>query len=573
MIFSKTFIIFAKSFYRDILSKRYVQIMLIPVILLMIISNIAEKNISKYSSKFHGFFTDSDCKGASFYNILIQFSCCTFIHYTSAWVYTIIFIGELNTIFSMSLYELTEKCLYLDYTYFHNQEIGKLLSILKRQACAYKNLLNIIIIDFLYSTIMFIMFLNDMRLFARKILFYAFLNLLIILIVLMFFICIILKKKKAVINIKKNLIANKMLDIFKNFTLIKSYSTEEKELRELKDGLNDADIYTKNFDLFKNTFSFIFRLILHIFYITCIYTLYIHKDSYNVNLQFYELIISYFLRFKKRISKIKDIFIKINDCYSDIISSEMIYYDVINEKFVSPRDFKTLDLINFSFVLPNKMMFLPFNINLKKGDKIAITGGNGQGKSTFIKSILGFYPYNGEILLDGATVCKNNDKSLRNLISYVSQTPHIVDGTVYDNLVYGMDNKLSIEELEKICIKLEEHDNFINLKNGYFTRTGVEGKFLSGGQCQMISFIRAIIRNAPIIILDEPTSNLDHFTNIKLLNIISNKLKNKIILYATHDIHCLSRFNKIINIGNGNVNLYENYQEVFNKHLKNEICL
>ena len=195
------------------------------------------------------------------------------------------------------------------------------------------------------------------------------------------------------------------------------------------------------------------------------------------------------------------------------------------------------------------------NIDLDiEGEKItALVGHSGAGKSTIMNLIPRFYQQQkGEILIDGQRIDKVSLYSLRNKISLVSQDIILFDDSVENNIRYA---KIDATETEiKNACKLAAADEFIDaLPEKYKTIIGENGVRLSGGQKQRLSIARAIIKNAPIILLDEATSSLDADSESKVQNAIFNLTKNKTTLVIAHRLSTIKKADNIIVMNNGNV--------------------
>ena len=189
-----------------------------------------------------------------------------------------------------------------------------------------------------------------------------------------------------------------------------------------------------------------------------------------------------------------------------------------------------------------------------EGEKItALVGHSGAGKSTILNLIPRFYePQNGKIILDGQEINKVSLKSLRNKISLVSQDVILFDDSVENNIKYAkLDAKDS--QIKEAC-KLAAADEFIEkLPEKYKTIIGENGVRLSGGQKQRISIARAILKNSPIILLDEATSSLDAESEEKVQNAIFNLTKNRTTLVIAHRLSTINKANKIIVMKEGEV--------------------
>ncbi len=195
------------------------------------------------------------------------------------------------------------------------------------------------------------------------------------------------------------------------------------------------------------------------------------------------------------------------------------------------------------------------NINLDvEGEKVtALVGHSGAGKSTVMNLIPRFYQQQtGEIFIDNQNIMKVSLKSLRNKISLVSQDIILFDDTVENNIKYAKFDA-NENEIRNAC-KLAAADDFImELPEKYKTIIGENGVRLSGGQKQRLSIARAILKNSPIILLDEATSSLDTDSEEKVQNAIFNLTKNKTTLVIAHRLSTIKKADSIIVMKDGNI--------------------
>ena len=195
------------------------------------------------------------------------------------------------------------------------------------------------------------------------------------------------------------------------------------------------------------------------------------------------------------------------------------------------------------------------NINLDiDGEKItALVGHSGAGKSTILNLIPRFYQQQeGEIFVDGQDIQKVSLNSLRNKISLVSQDIILFDDTVENNIKFAKFDA-SDQEIKEAC-KQAAADAFIEtLPDKYQTNIGENGIRLSGGQKQRLSIARAILKNSPIILLDEATSSLDAESEEKVQNAIFNLTKNKTTLVIAHRLSTIKKADSIVVMKDGNV--------------------
>lgn len=193
----------------------------------------------------------------------------------------------------------------------------------------------------------------------------------------------------------------------------------------------------------------------------------------------------------------------------------------------------TFENVDFAY---NKDFPVLQNINLaiKAGEKFALVGASGGGKTTICNLIPRFYQIsNGKIFLDGIDLQKIKVSSLRKQIGIVQQDVFLFAGTVKENIAYGKPNA-SDEEIQMAAKRAEIHDDIMNMPNGYDTIVGERGIKLSGGQKQRVSIARCFLKNPPILILDEATSALDTATEIKIQKAFDELSKGRTTLVIAH---------------------------------------
>ena len=214
-----------------------------------------------------------------------------------------------------------------------------------------------------------------------------------------------------------------------------------------------------------------------------------------------------------------------------------------------------IEFKNVSFAYPKTKNDAVKNINfsIEGGSTTAFVGHSGAGKSTIINLLPRFYdPTNGEIYIDEKNINKVKLSSLRKNISLVSQDIILFDDTVRANVAYANLNA-SDQQIEKACNFAAATDFIENLPQKYKTIIGENGIRLSGGQKQRISIARAILKDSPIILLDEATSSLDADSEQKVQNAILNLTKNKTTLVIAHRLSTIIRADKIIVLNQGKI--------------------
>ena len=213
-------------------------------------------------------------------------------------------------------------------------------------------------------------------------------------------------------------------------------------------------------------------------------------------------------------------------------------------------DFKD---ISFKYDSTNAQAIKNIHFNVQGNTMSAFVGHSGAGKSTIINLLPRFYdPQNGSIKIDNQDIRKVSLSSLRKNISMVSQDVILFDDTVRKNIGYAKENA-SQTEIEKACEYAAADDFIKKLPQGYDTIIGENGVRLSGGQKQRISIARAILKESPIILLDEATSSLDAESEEIVQNAILNLTKNKTTLVIAHRLSTIHNADKIFVLKNGEI--------------------
>lgn len=237
-----------------------------------------------------------------------------------------------------------------------------------------------------------------------------------------------------------------------------------------------------------------------------------------------------FLVVRKKIRKLMDLEEEKNKNYPYDLNGDIVFHNVsisISEKEI---------LANLNFVI-------------KKGEKIAILGENGSGKSILAKAILGFYPVQGNIYFNYHNSKKLDKSNIRQYIDFISGEADLFTGTILENIELGVEKKE--EELIKVVKEAEIYNDINRFEEGYQTTVGEKGVKLSGGQKQRILIARALFRNKPIMIFDNAFSKLDHKTSDKIFQNLMKKYPQTTMIFITHNLEIKSYVNRVIKIEEG----------------------
>ncbi len=223
--------------------------------------------------------------------------------------------------------------------------------------------------------------------------------------------------------------------------------------------------------------------------------------------------------------------------------------------------FVELDNVSFGYT-PEKQILKEVSVTAPAGKTVAIVGPTGAGKTTVINLLMRFYdPESGEIRLDGIPALGIKRADLRKAFTMVLQDTWLFNGTVYENIVYGREN--ATPEEVYAAAKAARIDSYIeSLPDGYNTVLSDEGINISKGQRQLITIARAILSDAPMLILDEATSNVDSRTEIKIQQAMNNLMEGRTCFVIAHRLSTIQNADTILVVRDGRVTEHGNHDEL-----------
>jgi subfamily B ATP-binding cassette protein MsbA len=383
---------------------------------------------------------------------------------------------------------------------------------------------------------------------------------------------------------KIGMITTYLSEILKNSKIIKTYQKEQFEFQRADKFLDEAREKGQKMGIVLVRATPIMEVLTGIMLAGLIYysAIMVRDGALEIN-NFFSFLAAMMLSYQP-VRSLATIHIGINQGLSGarrvlaVIDEERKIDDNINAKDLV-IDKAKIEYKNVSFAYDDKKEILKsINLKIEGGDIIALVGHSGAGKTTIMNLIPRFYnASNGEILIDNQSIYDISLFSLRKNISLVSQDITLFDDTVLKNIAYA-DFKASEEKILEACKFSAVHDFVEKLPEKYDTTIGENGVRLSGGEKQRISIARAILKNAPIILLDEATSSLDADTEYKIQEAIMYLTKNKTTIIIAHRLSTVQRANKIFIVDDGRVvaegdhnHLLKNseiYQNFYNKQLR-----
>jgi len=225
----------------------------------------------------------------------------------------------------------------------------------------------------------------------------------------------------------------------------------------------------------------------------------------------------------------------------------------------------TFENVTYVYDKNNTKVFDDFSLVIPAGQKIALVGTSGAGKSTFVNLLMRLFNLtSGRILIDGIDISSITQKNLREEIGFVPQDPSLFHRTLMENIRYG--RRDATDEEVREASRLANCDKFIDrLPLGFDTYVGERGIKLSGGERQRVAIARAILKNAPILVLDEATSALDSESEMLIQEALQNLIKNKTTIVIAHRLSTVRAMDRIIVIEDGKIIEDDNHNELVEK--------
>jgi ABC-type multidrug transport system fused ATPase/permease subunit len=343
---------------------------------------------------------------------------------------------------------------------------------------------------------------------------------------------------------------------FGNFKLIKLQSNDKDILKDF----GDASFSYAKANITNATLSQVPRLFLEavgfgiiVFIIT--YLIWKYQGNVSSALAIISMFVLALYRLMPSVNRIMNSYNQILFYHKslDIVHNDLMYdiEDLGDEKISFTKEIVIKDL-NFEYE-ENRTVLKNLNLSIKKGSKVAFIGESGSGKSTLVDIIIGLYKSkNGTITSDNNIINDSNIKSWRSKIGYIPQSVYLFDGTVGENVAFGLDyNKEDIDD----CLKKAKIYEFLSKKEGQETLVGEGGVMLSGGQKQRIAIARALYTNPEILVLDEATSALDDETEKYIMDEIYEISGDKTLIIIAHRLSTIDRCEKIYKLKNGELTL------------------
>lgn len=343
-----------------------------------------------------------------------------------------------------------------------------------------------------------------------------------------------------------------LLDFLGGIHTIKIFAMENFSLKKYNEqNMRMAYLETKS-----AKYTLLTRPILHFITTSCMATvvllgLYVLNMSIPVLISFVALLHLFYEPVKKFAEENSNI-------QRGVVAAERMY-EVMSikpniqdeEGAIQMRDFNTsITFEDVSFRYQDEWVLKNLSFEVKKGETVAIVGPTGAGKSTIVQLLPRLFDVQkGSIKIDGTSIKEFTQKSLRENIAFVPQKPFLFYDTIIENITFGRD--FTFEEVKDAATKAHAHEFIVDLEKNYHTLLAESGKTLSGGQQQRLAIARALVKKAPILVMDEATSSLDAVSENKIKEAIQGLQKEVTQIIIAHRLSTIEHADKIIYIQKG----------------------
>ena len=376
--------------------------------------------------------------------------------------------------------------------------------------------------------------------------------------------------RKAFRQVRRSVAASNasIKELLNYIVIVKSYGGE-KDIEERYNTVNKGFLEAGLFEV--TTFSIFRPLVDGLFFVALIViftTTNIIDSVADAGTVF--AFIQYMDRFFQPLKEIAD---KYNSLQSALAGAERLVplleeedRQIANEV---PREFKHIESIDFEHVWfsydnGNVYALEDFTLSIKAGEFIGIVGPSGSGKSTLLSLLMGLYkPTKGAIYINGIDIANYDSSVLRHLMGYVFQQAYLFKGSIKDNLTL-FDTSISYDDMVDAAKQVNLDSMIEQLPEGYHTPVGYLGSLLSDGQKQLLAFGRTLIRNTPILLLDEATANIDSHTEKQIQASIENIRGSKTIVSIAHRLSTVQDANKIVYMEYGKIIEKGTFEELIN---------
>lgn len=360
-------------------------------------------------------------------------------------------------------------------------------------------------------------------------------------------------------NLDEDIASGRFAEVVAQIRVVKSFVREKLEHNEFVGRYNSIVQLTSEQSRYWHKMDILRRLILNVVFFVIVGYTFIATAQGRFTLGDMVLLLQLLAQMRLPIFNMSFIV----DSFQKAVAGSRDYFDVM-EMSPSVRDSAgakdirmrnaTVEYDNVSFgYAEGKRVLHDISFSIDAGERVAFVGESGEGKTTLTSLLLRLYDADeGVIRISEQPIARATQKSVRESIAMVFQEPALFSGTIRENIAYGKPGA-SLKAIEDAARAANAHDFIAKFENGYDTEIGERGLKLSGGQKQRIAIARAILKDAPILILDEATSSLDSRSEHLVQDALDTLMHNRTTLIIAHRLSTIAQVDRIITLKNGRV--------------------
>ncbi len=470
--------------------------------------------------------------------------------------------GYLGDIFAIKLQSFMsnkyyEHLLSLPQSYFDNELTGKIVNRMNRgidQISQFINMLSNNFLQFIFSTVFSLIIVA----------YYSWVVALMLFLLYPIFIGFTAftsskwQKYQKEINSDQDIALGRFNEVISQVKVVKSFIKEKFELKFFENKYKKIIKTTKPQSLFWHKQDTYRRVVLNIIFLFVFIYIFIMTAKGHFSIGTMVLLIQYAMLIRIPIFSISFLV----DQSQRAIANTKDYFETmdilpdVDDDLNKPKlkiKNPEIEFKNVYFSYSDETILNNLSFKIEPNTKVALVGESGEGKTTIANLLLGLYKLNrGQILIDGQDISSISRNSLREKIGVVFQDPALFSGTIAENIAYS-DSKVDNSKIIDVSKKANADDFIQKFKDKYQSQIGEKGLKLSGGQKQRIAIARALLKNAPILILDEATSSLDSKSEKMVQDALEELFKNRTTIIIAHRLSTIQHVDKIITIKNGQV--------------------
>jgi ATP-binding cassette subfamily B protein len=444
------------------------------------------------------------------------------------------------------------------YSFYGNTFSGSLVAKVRRYARAFEVAIDVTLQNFWMTSLAVIATSVSLYFQSKTLALY-----LVVWSVLYALLTLLFVKQKIKIDLREaeadSKLTGTLADAVTNILNIKIFSAFKKEFhyfQEVTTLVKDRMFISSRFSLMRSLFQAFLMVSFHIFVLFTMITLWKNGE---ITLGIFVMTYVYLVAILDRIWDLSAGVTQFMKAMTD--AKEMVDIFDLKPDIQDPRKPESLFMRNglvafhdVSFKYQNgASVFEKLNMNIPAGQKVGIVGHSGAGKSTITKLLLRFADVTeGAITIDGQDIRNVTQDDLRSAITYVPQEPLLFHRSIYENIAYGNPNA-SKEEVIEAARSASAHEFIEKLQDGYDTLVGERGVKLSGGERQRVAIVRAMLKHAPILILDEATSSLDSESEAHIQKALATLIEGKTALVIAHRLSTIQKMDRILVFEEGEI--------------------